>query len=95
MPRFGASPPCDDRGPLSIHQQGTSIEQTMGQIVDDKSQYCIPFILERLNIHRERYAGNENAPPFFLGLNGVQGAGKTVLVRRNTGACLIDIAMYP
>jgi D-glycerate 3-kinase len=53
----------------------------MNGIVDDKSHFCIPFILERLEVHCQRYAGDENAPPFFLGLNGVQGAGKTVLVR--------------
>jgi D-glycerate 3-kinase len=53
----------------------------MTSIVDDKSQFCIPFILGRLGVHRQRYADVENAPPFFLGLNGVQGAGKTVLVR--------------
>lgn len=55
----------------------------MPEIVDDKSQHCIPFLLERLRIHTERYRqpdGSANAPPFFLGLNGVQGAGKTVLV---------------
>jgi pantothenate kinase-related protein Tda10 len=52
----------------------------MPEIVDDKSQYCIPFILERLKAHQEKHAGGPNAPPFFLGMNGVQGAGKTVLV---------------
>ena len=52
----------------------------MHEIVDDKSQYCIPFILERIKIHASQYVGDANAPPFFLGLNGVQGAGKTVLV---------------
>lgn len=55
----------------------------MPEIVDDKSQYCIPFLLERLRIHTERHrqtTGSTDAPPFFLGLNGVQGAGKTVLV---------------
>ncbi|KAL1954429.1 hypothetical protein VTO42DRAFT_1199 [Malbranchea cinnamomea] len=53
----------------------------MAEVIDDKnSQYCIPFILERLEIHKARHAGNPNPPPFFLGLNGVQGAGKTVLV---------------
>jgi pantothenate kinase-related protein Tda10 len=51
------------------------------EIVDDKSQFCIPFILGHLEAHRRRNANLENAPPFFLGLNGVQGAGKTVLVR--------------
>ncbi|KAJ5389490.1 uncharacterized protein N7496_000558 [Penicillium cataractarum] len=53
----------------------------MPEIVDDKSQHCIPFLLERLRIHTERHANADgNTPPFFLGLNGVQGAGKTVLV---------------
>ncbi|KAI9852842.1 MAG: hypothetical protein M1830_006768, partial [Pleopsidium flavum] len=53
----------------------------MPDIIDDKSEHCIPFLLERLRIHQERHAGNPDAPPFFLGMNGVQGAGKTTLVR--------------
>lgn len=53
----------------------------MPQIIDDKSEHCIPFILERLEAHRKKYANrSEPPPPFFLGLNGVQGAGKTTLV---------------
>ena len=48
--------------------------------LDDKSPDCIPFILERLKVHDERYTNKDNVPPFFLGLNGVQGAGKTMLV---------------
>jgi len=55
----------------------------MLEIVDDKSQHCIPFLLERLHAHSERHRkadGLADTPPFFLGLNGVQGAGKTVLV---------------
>ncbi|CAI7633120.1 unnamed protein product [Penicillium palitans] len=52
----------------------------MPEIVDDKSQHCIPFLLDRLRVHTERHRGNPSAPPFFIGLNGVQGAGKTVLV---------------
>ncbi|KAL4733808.1 P-loop containing nucleoside triphosphate hydrolase protein [Aspergillus similis] len=53
----------------------------MPEIFDDKSEHCIPFLLERLNAHQAQH-GNDpaNTPPFFLGLNGVQGAGKTVLV---------------
>ncbi|KAF9888874.1 hypothetical protein FE257_008243 [Aspergillus nanangensis] len=53
----------------------------MPEIIDDKSQHCIPFLLNRLQAHQARF-GNDpaNTPPFFLGLNGVQGAGKTVLV---------------
>ncbi|BCS11417.1 uridine/cytidine kinase [Aspergillus luchuensis IFO 4308] len=50
----------------------------MPEIIDDKSQHCIPFLLERLQAHQARHP--TNTPPFFLGLNGVQGAGKTVLV---------------
>ncbi|PGH15045.1 hypothetical protein AJ80_05670 [Polytolypa hystricis UAMH7299] len=52
----------------------------MAQIIDDKSQYCIPFVLEQLDAHNKRHANNPDAPPFFLGLNGIQGAGKTTLV---------------
>jgi pantothenate kinase-related protein Tda10 len=53
----------------------------MSEIVDDKSEHCIPFLLERLKLHREEYeTKGETPPPFFLGLNGVQGAGKTTLV---------------
>lgn len=70
---------------LNIEQ---NLNAKMTRIVDDKSQYCIPFILGRLDAHNQRYANVQNAPPFFLGLNGVQGAGKTVLVRY--GAYLKD-----
>ncbi|EEP77825.1 conserved hypothetical protein [Uncinocarpus reesii 1704] len=52
----------------------------MAQIIDDKSQYCIPFLLERLELYHDQHANNPDPPPFFVGLNGVQGAGKTVLV---------------
>lgn len=59
----------------------TKVTAKVTKFVDDKSQYCIPFILERLEVHGQQYAEVEHPPPFFLGLNGVQGAGKTVLVR--------------
>jgi pantothenate kinase-related protein Tda10 len=53
----------------------------MPEFLDDKSEHVIPFIIERLKEHREKYEANgETPPPFFLGLNGVQGAGKTTLV---------------
>ncbi|KAL1648458.1 hypothetical protein SLS58_002213 [Diplodia intermedia] len=51
----------------------------MSAIIDDKSEHCIPFILDRIKAHRALH-GADNARPFFLGLNGVQGAGKTTLV---------------
>ena len=49
----------------------------MPEIVDDKSEPCISFILERLQNKRSR---NEEVP-FFVGINGAQGSGKTTLVR--------------
>jgi D-glycerate 3-kinase len=48
------------------------------EIIDDKSPHCIPFILSRLEIHLKKQLNK----PFFIGLNGVQGAGKTTLVIR-------------
>ena len=51
------------------------------QIVDDKSPICIPFILSRLKKHQAQAADK----PFFIGLNGVQGAGKTTLVSALAG----------
>lgn len=64
----------------------------MPDIIDDKSQHCIPFLLERLRAHAERHRSPDgDTPPFFLGLNGVQGAGKTVLVC----ACLGKISRAP
>jgi D-glycerate 3-kinase len=48
----------------------------MAEIIDDKSPVVIPFILSHLAQHREKQPNK----PFFIGLNGVQGAGKTVLV---------------
>lgn len=53
----------------------------MSSIVDDKSSHCVPFILERLKAHRQAAAARVEQPaPFFIGLQGVQGAGKTTLV---------------
>lgn len=58
---------------------GTStakVDATMTEIQDDKSPVVIPFILSHLEQHRKDHPNT----PFFIGLNGVQGAGKTVLV---------------
>lgn len=53
----------------------------MSGIIDDKSEHCVPFILNHIRQHRQQYdAKGETPPPFFVGLNGVQGAGKTTLV---------------
>lgn len=59
------------------------------EIVDDKSPICIPFILKRLgerqriqhlNSKQHLSAESGKPPPFVIGLNGVQGVGKTTLV---------------
>jgi pantothenate kinase-related protein Tda10 len=51
------------------------------EIVDDKSEHCIPFILDKIKAHHDYHKKEgTDAPPFFLGLNGIQGAGKTTLV---------------
>ncbi|ROT38723.1 D-glycerate 3-kinase [Sodiomyces alkalinus F11] len=47
-------------------------------IIDDKSPLCIPFILTHLQAHLTSPHRNR---PFLVGLNGVQGIGKTTLVR--------------
>ena len=53
----------------------------MSQVVDDKSKHVIPFILEQLEVHERKYSDHERVPALFIGLNGVQGSGKTTLVR--------------
>ena len=45
----------------------------MPEIYDDKSPHVLPFILSHL-------PNSSHKKPLFIGLNGVQGAGKTVLV---------------
>jgi D-glycerate 3-kinase len=52
----------------------------MPEIVDDKAPHVVPFILSLLSRHQSQQSNNPNPSPFFIGLNGVQGAGKTVLV---------------
>ncbi len=47
--------------------------------IDNKAEYCISFIIERLKLHSENY-GSTEPRPFFLGVNGMQGVGKTTLV---------------
>ncbi|KAI4232803.1 MAG: hypothetical protein L6R40_007295 [Gallowayella cf. fulva] len=40
---------------------------------------CVPYILERLKLHHDQSSDAKPAP-FFLGVNGVQGIGKSFLV---------------
>lgn len=45
-------------------------------IIDDKTSHILPFILSHLTHHQKTHP----ARPFIIGLNGIQGAGKTTLV---------------
>ncbi|KAL8871385.1 MAG: hypothetical protein Q9174_002770 [Haloplaca sp. 1 TL-2023] len=47
---------------------------------DEKHDLCVSFILDQMNAREGQY-GETTVEPFFLGLNGVQGIGKTSLVR--------------
>jgi D-glycerate 3-kinase len=47
---------------------------------DDKSEHCVSFILECLQAHRTQCAEQIPVPPLMLGVNGIQGSGKTTLV---------------
>ncbi|TFB03677.1 putative kinase [Trichoderma ghanense] len=61
------------------------------QFVDDKSPICIPFILNRLKLHHQQHQQQQQTspddnhpspppPPLIIGLNGLQGVGKSTLV---------------
>jgi D-glycerate 3-kinase len=52
----------------------------MPKIRDDKSQHVIPFILSLHSQHKSQHGNSTTLAPFFIGLNGVQGVGKSVLV---------------
>ncbi len=49
-------------------------------IADKKCGICVFLILYLLHKHKEKWTETDERPPLFLGLNGVQGAGKSVLV---------------
>ncbi|OIW28374.1 P-loop containing nucleoside triphosphate hydrolase protein [Coniochaeta ligniaria NRRL 30616] len=49
------------------------------RVIDDKSPLCIPFILNLLQQHQS--SPSSSSRPFIIGLNGVQGVGKTTLVK--------------
>lgn len=51
------------------------------RIIDDKSPLCIPFILSKIAEYSSQHANETNPRPFIIGLNGVQGVGKTTLVK--------------
>ena len=44
--------------------------------MSDMLDHALPFVVRKI----EAYKKNNTLKPFFVGLNGVQGAGKTTLV---------------
>ena len=55
----------------------------MFHFVDDKAPVCIPFILNLLTSRQQTSASsssNGRVRPLIIGLNGLQGIGKTTLV---------------
>lgn len=51
---------------------------------ETKASYCVPFIQEVLKeLGKDRKDKAERHPPLFIGINGIQGCGKTTLVCDN------------
>ncbi|KAE8450508.1 hypothetical protein EG329_006238 [Mollisiaceae sp. DMI_Dod_QoI] len=63
---------------MSTSTGASSSASSSPKIIDDKSPHCIPFILSLLQSRQPSPNGHQK--PFIIGLNGVQGAGKTTLV---------------
>lgn len=61
----------EGRGPILYNMHG---------VQDDKAQHAIPFILSLLSQHHNMHSKSANPPPFFVGLSGIEGVGKSVLV---------------
>lgn len=72
---------CSTVQSVRIDDESQDDDNIMSDILDDKSEHCVPFIIEQIKAHQAKYRlAGQDAPPFFIGLNGVQGAGKTTLV---------------
>jgi len=67
--------PCSNHT-LKMATPATTAPVPQQRVIDDKSPLCIPFILSLLESHPP-----SPPRPFIIGLNGVQGVGKTTLVR--------------
>lgn len=49
--------------------------------MNDQLGLSLNFILHHLRFHQQEWTVKNDTPPLFVGLNGVQGAGKSFLVR--------------
>lgn len=49
--------------------------------VNDLFGLSLNFILHHLRLHQQKWTVKHERPPLFVGFNGVQGAGKSFLVR--------------
>lgn len=58
----------------------SSCSRMSHSIIYDKSQVCLDFILEQLKQQPQKQDKASVDPPLILGLNGIQGSGKTTLV---------------
>ena len=56
------------------------MEAKMAELCDSKTEDCLAFILRNFKAHQEQHEGDCSPPTFVIGLNGVQGAGKSSLV---------------
>ena len=60
---------------------------TSPPLTDDKTPHVLPFILQHYQAHAQAHQSSHRSPasqsytipPLFIGLNGVQGSGKTIL----------------
>ena len=57
----------------------------MSQFFDDKPDHCVTFILDQISSQNARNSAEGIKAPYvlFVGLNGLQGVGKTTLVGHN------------
>lgn len=60
----------------TLNMTSTSNAIPQAAIIDDKTPHILPFILHYLSLHQKTHPTR----PFIIGLNGIQGAGKTTLV---------------
>ena len=76
---------CQEReSSLNLFQRALhrSSEVTVSaSVMNDQFCLSLNFILHHLRFHQEKWTAKNDRPPLFVGLNGVQGAGKSFLVR--------------